>query len=164
MGLHSSTAEDDAMNPTLAANSNILGATGLSRGALRRLYAENGLFGADSSLSALEQAGIYAELQLPAGSVPPHRATQEVPNHGRIAAIRAVARNVLRRESGSHESQLALARQVGVQDRVIAEIVRTVCASMIVFGVGGRVCEDVALGVTASMAGNTDVAADLAAA
>jgi hypothetical protein len=69
-------------NPTT--RSNIVGATGLSRASLAALFRANGLFGADSELSAAEQAVVQAGLPRIAGLKPGGSAARNTP---RLAAL-----------------------------------------------------------------------------
>lgn len=134
-----------ASSASFTAGSNILGATGLPRAALRGLFAQRGLFGAESALTRHEQAGIYAELQLPAGTVPGLSTTQEIADPWRIAAIRSLAREVLRPENDGFEPHAALARSFGIEDRVATEVIRTVRTAKLLYGVGVRIRQDVAV-------------------
>jgi hypothetical protein len=67
-----------------ATRSNIIGATGLSRASLAALFRANGLFGADSELSAAEQAVVQASLPRIAGLKSPGSASRSTP---RLAAL-----------------------------------------------------------------------------
>lgn len=143
---------------SLFAGSNILGATGLPRAALRQIFAERGLFGTESLLSAPEQAMVYAELQLPAGAVPALPATDEIPGLWRTSAMRSLVRGVLHREVVCCERQLQLARWFGIEDRVIAEVVRTVQTAVALYGAPVRAGRDVTVG---SVSTNPNANADL---
>lgn len=123
--------------------SNIAGATGMPRAMLRRLFSERGLFGAESALTRHEQAGIHAELQLPAGAVPAMAAVDEIPDHWRIAAIRSIARMVLRDEVDAYDRLTTFARRFGIEDRVTSEVARTVRTAMFLYGAGVSIRRDV---------------------
>lgn len=135
---------------------NIVGVTGLSRACLRRLFSESVLFGAESALSGFEQAGVYTELQLPAGEYMPAVSTFDVPDHWRIAAIRSIARSILRQDVDAYERQLDLARRIGVGDEVLTEVVRTVQTAMLVYGAGTVMQRSAGLAIVNPGAGAND--------
>ncbi|TDU31674.1 hypothetical protein DFR24_1051 [Panacagrimonas perspica] len=147
MNLHRKTS---SVRSTFESGHNILSATGLSRAFLRGMFASSGLFGADSSLSGPEQASLYAELKLPAGTVPPFCVTTDVPNHWRLAAIRSVVRVILGGNVDGYARQIAFARQFGVSGDVLSEVTRTVRTAMLVYGVGAPVQRDVRFDIIAS--------------
>ena len=149
---------------SLTSGSNIMGATGLPRAALRRIFADSGLFGTQSLLSAPEKAMVYTELQLPAGAVPALPATDEIPNPWRTSAMRSLVRVFLRREMQWYERHVALARWFGIEDRVIAEVVRTVQTAMFLYGAAVQVPQDVTVcNVAPTANANADLLSRVAA-
>ena len=136
--------------------SNILGATGLSPACLRRVFSTRGLFGAGSTLTGLEQATVYAELQLSAGAVPPLPASEEVPNHWRLGLIRALVREILRQDIHRYERQAQFARRFGVPGDVLSEVTRTVRTAMLVYGAGAPVQQEVEVATVTPTQGAND--------
>ena len=126
--------------------SNLLGVTGLTRASLRALFAETGLFGRDSDLSLREQRAVYAELQLPAGSVPPSVTSGEVDEAWRIAALRSFVRAVLLQGGDAAIDQVrALALSFGIPQRVLRETERVMRNATLVFGASRPATSDVKL-------------------
>lgn len=119
-----------AQNP-LQPEVGILSATGLSRGLLAALFRNNGLFGADSDLSPVEQAVVQSQL----GTVPGLRDRPLLaPTDARLAALARYTEAAVRsdgRLSGADEAQLVAA---GFRPQAASEVLRVVRNVRDVFG------------------------------
>lgn len=118
----------------LVASSGLLGATGLSRTALRGVFAEIGLFGRDTPLSAREQAAVYAELRLPAGAVPVIAWKETAADAA--TALRVFAREVLVQRGVVSAEAWTQASLSGLDERVLRETLRAVRHAVLLYGTG----------------------------
>lgn len=124
--------EITAVNPRPTIESNILGATGLSRATLAAMFRREGLFGPDSAFSTSEQAVVLACLRIPglpsASVMPETTARLEVLKHMTMFLLRSggVA-------SADVKSRLAAA---GFDKSARRELWRVVKIAGDVFGVG----------------------------
>lgn len=124
--------EITAINTRPTIESNIRGATGLSRATLAAMFRRDGLFGPDSALSPSEQAVVLACLRIPgltsSSVVPQTTARLEVLKHMTMFLLRSggVA-------SADVESRLASA---GFDKSARRELWRVVKIAGDVFGVG----------------------------
>lgn len=112
--------------------SNILGATGLSRATLAAMFRSNGLFGSDSALSSSEQEVVLACLRIP-GRLPSSVMPETT---SRLEALKHMTRLLLRTgriASAAAESRLASA---GFDSGALHELCRVVMIARDVFGVG----------------------------
>lgn len=99
-----------------AFRSNIVGVTGLSRAALATLFRANGLFGADSELSAAEQAVVQGSLPRIAGLKARGSASRNTP---RLAALGDYVEALVAGRSGIGER--ARAEAAGLSSRAAGE-------------------------------------------
>ena len=124
--------EITAINPQPIVESNILGATGLSRATLAAMFRRDGLFGPDSALSPSEQAVVLACLRIPglsSSSVMSETTTRlEVLKHITMFLLRVGGI-----ESTEAESRLAAA---GFDQYARRDLWRVVKIARDVFGVG----------------------------
>lgn len=126
--------EITAINPRPMIESNILGATGLSRATLAAMFRRDGLFGPDSALSTSEQGVVLACLRIPgvsSSSVMPETTA-------RLEVLKHIAMFLLRVggiASTEAESRLAAA---GFDQDARRELWRVVKIARDVFSVGAR--------------------------
>lgn len=125
----SSNQPVDTVN--VAAGTSVLSATGLSRKALAELFRQDGLYGADSDLSPVEQAIVQSRL----GHIPGLRARPVLaPTDARLVALESFT-DVLVRAGGEvrprDEAQLVA---VGYSPAAVSEAVRVVRLARDVFG------------------------------
>jgi hypothetical protein len=128
-----------------SSSTNILGATGLSRAALRSVFAETGLFGRDSSLPVNEQAAVYAELQLPAGAVPPIASSHELNGTRSIEALRGFTRWIQQHDGNCTDAIWSLAASGGVAEGTLLETLHVVRSATLLYGAGRPSRRDVQL-------------------
>ena len=116
---------------SVAAGPSVLSATGLTRKALADLFRQDGLYGADSDLSPVEQAIVQSRL----GHIPGLRARPVLaPTDARLVALESFT-DVLVRAGGAvrprDEAQLVA---VGYSPAAVSEVVRVVRLARDVFG------------------------------
>ena len=114
---------------TNTTTSTILGATGLSKGALAAYFLKAGVFGRDSSLSREQQAAVHSRLPAIEGL------RVSMVNLQPTSQLRAIAELTESAVAGEDLTQAqARASSQGVADGVIAEIRSVVANALLVFG------------------------------
>ena len=114
---------------------NILGATGLSRGALAALFRNNGLFGRDSDLAAAEQATLQSRLPPIAGLRSAAILPKQTP---RLGAVSALADALVARDASAIRERRAAAQAQGLSEAAIVEVVTVVDNVRVVFGFAAK--------------------------
>ncbi|HZP13482.1 MAG TPA: hypothetical protein VFB36_13765 [Nevskiaceae bacterium] len=112
-----------------SAQSNILGATGVSQQALANYFRSTGLFGRDSNLTAAEQSVVCGHLPPIEGLRMPRMISPQTP---RLLAVAQLSASLVA-GADRHETA-AQARRAGVPEHVVSEIVGVIDNVRVVFG------------------------------
>jgi hypothetical protein len=116
---------------SLPYQSNILGATGLSRAALAGMFRSNGLFGSDSSLAATEQALLLSRLPPIAGL----RAPAILPKgNPRLEALSGLADALIAGDESAVSVKAIAAHSEGLSAPALSEIATVIESVRAVFG------------------------------
>jgi hypothetical protein len=114
--------------------SNVLGATGLPRSALKAMLLRDGLFGADSDLSAAEQATLQAQIGPIPGLAPHPSGKVARDTNARLSALAQFAAQILRTQDpivcDVYKAMLA----AGYTRAAVGEVIAVVRMVQLVFG------------------------------